>query len=251
MELLELQDVTRTFGGVKAVDDVSFSLAEGHITSLIGPNGAGKTTLFGLITGFLKPDAGVISYRGRRIDGLPPYRIAGMGIGRLFQDVRVFDRLTVLDNVLLARKGQRGENPVISLLFRRRVQKEEAKNLEVARSWLDFVGLGEMENALAEDLSYGQQKLLAIARLLANDADLLLLDEPTAGVNPGMVRSILDLIRRLTAEGKTVVVIEHNMSVIMEISNWVFFLDDGKLISFGLPEEILGDPAVREAYIGI
>lgn len=251
MELLELQNVTKTFGGVRAVDDVSLSLTEGRITSLIGPNGAGKTTLFGLITGFLPPDAGTVYYRGREIKGLPSYRIAQMGIGRLFQDVRVFDRLTALDNVLLARKHQRGENPLTALFLRRRTLKEESKNVEEARRWLDFVGLGEMEGSLGEDLSYGQQKLLAIARLLANDADLLLLDEPTAGVNPAMVRSVLDLIRRLVQEGKTVVVIEHNMTVIMEISDWVFFLDDGKLVSFGLPEEILGDPAVREAYIGI
>lgn len=248
---LECRNLTKTFGGLKAVDNVSVIFEAGKVTALIGPNGAGKTTLFHLISGALRPDSGEVWYRGRRIDGLPPWRIAQMGIGRLFQDVRVFGRLTALDNVRVAFRKQKGENPLWAILRWLRVNREEQILTDEARRWLEFVGLRELENSLAEDLSYGQQKLLAIARLLAAGADVFLLDEPTAGVNPEMVRSLLSLIRRLAKEGKTVVVIEHNMNVVMEIADWVFFMDEGQIVAFGLPEEVLGDRTVRAAYLGI
>ncbi len=248
---IECCNLTKTFGGLKAVDDVSVTFEAGKVTALIGPNGAGKTTLFHLISGFLRPDSGQIFYRGRRIDGLPPWRIAQMGIGRLFQDVRVFGKLSALDNVRVAFRKQSGENPLWTVVRRLKVNREEQTFTEEAKRLLQFVGLSELENALAEDLSYGQQKLLTIARLLAAGADVFLLDEPTAGVNPEMVRSLLSLIRRLAEEGKTVVVIEHNMNVVMEIADWVFFMDEGQIIAFGLPEEVLGDRAVRTAYLGI
>lgn len=249
--VLELKDVTKSFGGLVAVDRASLAFFKGKITGLIGPNGAGKTTLFNLITGFLKPDDGTIHFNGYTTNGLPPWHIAQLGIGRLFQDVRVFDKLTALENVLLARKEQPGENPLISLFRRKNAFNVEKRNLEEAKRWLKFVELEKKEETLAENLSYGQQKLLAIARLLAGGFEVLLLDEPTAGINPKMVKSVLGVIRRLAQEGKTVVVIEHNMSVIMEISDWVYFMDEGKVVTFGLPKEILGDPEVRKAYIGI
>lgn len=248
---LELQEITKTFGGVLAVDDVSLTVSEGKITSLIGPNGAGKTTMFNLISGFLKPDKGAIYYNNHhRIDGLPPWKIAKLGIGRLFQDVRVFDRLSVLDNVLLAENNP-GENPFFSLFQRQKMRRLEKENIKEAERRLEFVGLSDMRYTFAENLSYGQQKLLAIARLLAGGFDLLLLDEPTAGVNPAMVKPILGLIRRLSNEGKTVVVIEHNMTVVLEISDWVYFFDLGKVVSFGLPDDVLGNVTVRKAYLGI
>jgi len=249
--VLELKDVTKSFGGLVAVGSASLAFSKGKITGLIGPNGAGKTTVFNLITGFLKPDSGIICFNGYTINGRPPWQIAQLGIGRLFQDVRVFDKLTALENVLLAKKEQPGENPLVSLLRRKSALDAEEKNMDEAKKWLKFVELEEKEDSLAENLSYGQQKLLAIARLLAGGFEVLLLDEPTAGINPQMVKSVLDVIRRLAQEGKTVVVIEHNMSVIMEISDWVYFMDEGKVVTFGLPKEILGDPEVRKAYLGI
>ncbi|HID57036.1 TPA: ABC transporter ATP-binding protein, partial [Candidatus Poribacteria bacterium] len=240
--MLELRKVTKKFGGLVAVNEASIAFSKGRITGLIGPNGAGKTTIFNLISGFLKPDSGSILLDGKRIDGLPPWEIAALGVGRLFQDVRVFGKLTALENVLLAKNPQPGENPLLSLFRRRKVMKAERDNLEGARRWLEFVGLWEQRGALAENLSYGQQKLLTIARLLNGGFEVLLLDEPTAGVHPKMVKSVLDVIRRLTDEGKTVVVTEHNMGVITEICDWVYFLNEGKVLSFGLPHEVLGDP---------
>ena len=250
-EMLELQDVTKSFGGLVAVDKVSLTFSKGKITGLIGPNGAGKTTIFNLISGFLKPDSGSIILDGRRIDGLPPWEIANLGIGRLFQDVRAFGKLTVLENVLLAKNPQPGESPLTSLFKRKKVLELEKENLKEARRWLKFVGLWDQRNTLAENLSYGQQKLLTIARLLNGRFEVLLLDEPTAGVHPKMVRSILEVIRRLTEEGKAVIVTEHNMGVIAEISDWVYFLSEGKLVSSGPPQEVLEDPEVRRSYIGI
>jgi len=249
--MLELRKVTKKFGGLVAVNEASIAFSKGRITGLIGPNGAGKTTIFNLISGFLKPDSGSILLDGKRIDGLPPWEIAALGVGRLFQDVRVFGKLTALENVLLAKNPQPGENPLLSLFRRRKVMKAERDNLEGARRWLEFVGLWEQRGALAENLSYGQQKLLTIARLLNGGFEVLLLDEPTAGVHPKMVKSVLDVIRRLTDEGKTVVVTEHNMGVITEICDWVYFLNEGKVLSFGLPHEVLGDPDVRRTYIGL
>ena len=249
--MLELRDVTKRFGGLLAIDSVSLAFSKGKITGLIGPNGAGKSTLFNLMTGFLKPDSGTIHFNASTINGFPPWQVARWGIGRLFQDVRVFDKLTVLENVLLAKKKQPGENPLFSLFRRKSSLGVEKKNMDEARKWLDFVELEEKEDSLSENLSYGQQKLLAIARLLAGGFEVLLLDEPTAGINSQMVKSLLGVIRRLAQEGKTVVIIEHNMSVIMNISDWVYFMDEGKVITFGLPGEILGDPEIRKAYIGV
>lgn len=251
MGAVEVRSVTKYFGGLAAVNEASLIFLPGRVTGLIGPNGAGKTTLFNLISGFLKPDGGEIWLDGTRIDRLPPWRIAQLGVGRLFQDVRVYDRLTVLDNVMLARRGLKGENPLFSLLRRRAVKREEEENSEEARRWLEFVGLAEKEGSLAENLSYGQQKLLSLARLFAGGFDVLLLDEPTAGVHPRMIKPILDLIRRMAEEGKTVVVIEHNMSVIADASDWVYFMNEGRVIAFGTPDEVLGDPEVKRAYLGM
>jgi len=249
--MLECIEVAKSFGGVRAVDSVSLTFEPGKVTCLIGPNGAGKTTLFHLISGALRPDSGEIWYKKRRLDGLPPFRVAQLGVGRLFQDVRVFHKLTVLDNVRVAFRHQKGENPLWALVRRPYVSRQERSITREAKYWLEFVGLSGQEQMQAEDLSYGQQKLLALARLMASGADVLLLDEPTAGVNPEMVRLLLDLIRRLSEEGKTVVVIEHNMNVVMEVADWVFFMDNGQIVAFGLPDEVLGDRTVRAAYLGL
>ena len=165
--------------------------------------------------------------------------------------MRVFHRLLARENILVAFNGQKGESALISVISRWRVRRVERSLSAKALRLLEFVGLADKAEELAEDLSYGQQKLLAIARLLAADADVLLLDEPTAGVNPEMVGTLLAVIRRLAGEGKSVVVIEHNMNVVIEIADWVYFMDEGQVVSFGLPKEVLGDQDIRKAYIGL
>ncbi|KDA52845.1 hypothetical protein EG19_10105, partial [Thermoanaerobaculum aquaticum] len=177
--------------------------------------------------------------------------IAQMGIGRLFQDVRVFPKLTVLENLLVARPHQRGEGVLAALLARRTVARDERAAALVAQKWLDFVGLTDHIHRPAGALSYGQQKLLAIARLLAAGSEVVLLDEPTAGVNPALVSRLLYLIRKLAEEGRTVVLIEHNMNVVLDVSDWVYFLSDGAVTAFGLPCEVLSDQNVRAAYLGV
>ncbi|MCX5799936.1 MAG: ABC transporter ATP-binding protein [Candidatus Eisenbacteria bacterium] len=251
MTILELKSITKFFGGVCAVDHVSMGFRQGRITGLIGPNGAGKTTIFNLISGFLYPDEGKTCYCGSPITGLAPWQIARMGIGRAFQDVHLFMRMKVLDNVLVGFQRQTGENPLMALLARPKVNREEKSRYGKTMELLRFVGLADKADDMAENLSYGQQKLLSIARLLAADADVMLLDEPTAGVNPTMVGSLLDVIRKLTQNGKTVIFIEHNMNVVIDIADWVYFLDEGQVTAFGQPNEVLCDPEVRRAYIGI
>ncbi len=251
MEILELKSVNKSFGGLKAVDNLSIAIPEGKITSLIGPNGAGKTTIFNIISGFIKADKGAIFYQGEKINHNSPYQIACMGIGRLFQDVRVFDKLSVLDNVLLAKEDQPGENPFISLFNRKKMRSFEESNLIKAREWIEFVGLSEKEGSLAEDLSFGQQKLLSLSRLLAGDSNLMLLDEPASGVHPAMLKDILSILKSLTRQGRTIILIEHDMRVVNEISDWVILLNSGKLVSFGLPDEIMNDEVLKEVYLGV
>lgn len=248
---LECRNLVKSFGGLRAVDDLSVAFEPGKATALIGPNGAGKSTLFHLLTGALQPTSGEITYHDRRIDRLPPWCVAREGIGRLFQDVRVFPKLTVLDNVLTAFPGQCGENVLSTLFQRRRVREEEQRNVERALQLLGSVGLEDRTSSSADALSYGQQKLLAIARLLAAGADVLLLDEPTAGVNPEMIQVLISTIRKLAREGKTIVVIEHNMNVVLEIADWVHFIHEGQVVAFGLPDDVLGDRYVRATYLGL
>jgi ABC-type branched-subunit amino acid transport system ATPase component len=251
MSVLELVGISKSFDGIKAVDSVFLDFSSNKITALIGPNGAGKTTVFNLISGFLKPDEGNIKLKGQNLIGLPPFRIAGAGIGRLFQDVRIFKEMSVLDNVMAAFNEQTGEMWWAPLIKPFKVKKQEKAFVQRADQLLKFVGLLEKRDDLAESLSYGQQKLLSIARLLASDAEILLLDEPTAGVSPAMVPQLLDLIRALRDQGKAIILIEHNLNVVTEIGDWVFFMDEGQVTYFGLPADVLGNPDVRQAYIGL
>lgn len=249
--ILELKNLTKSFGGVKAVDNVSIQFEKGEITCLIGPNGAGKTTIFNLISGFIKPDSGEIYYKGVRIDNKSPWEISKMGIGRLFQDIRVFNKMTVFENILTAIPSQTGEKFWESVIFRKKMKNETKENAKKVKEYLNFVNLGDKTNDFAENLSYGQQKLLSIARLLSMEADLLLLDEPTAGVNPVLIKSILQLIKSLAKNGKTVILIEHNINAVLEIGDWAYLLDEGKPVVFGTPKEVLTDPQTREVYLGI
>lgn len=249
--ILQLDNVTKRFDGTEAIRAVSLEFDEGRVSSLIGPNGAGKTTLFHLIGGSLVPDSGTIFCCGNPINGLKPWQIAARGVGRLFQDVRVFGQLSAMDNLLVACPHSIGESLLANVVCRRRVGKQEREFRERSAHWLDFVGLGKCTETLGANLSYGQQKLLAIARLLAGDAKVLLLDEPTAGISPAMIDTLLGLIRNLADQGRTVVLIEHNMSVVLEVSHWVYFMDDGELAFMGLPQDVLGNSEVRAAYIGL
>jgi len=247
--ILEVRDIYKNSDGIKAVDGFSLSIEGGKIISLIGPNGAGKTTVFNIITGFIEPERGSIYYKGNPILGMPPYRIANLGIARTFQNLRVLDKLTVLENVLLARKEQRGEK-IWNAIWRSKGQKkEENKNRERAMTLLKFVGLSGKGEDLAEELSYGQQKLLTIACNLSAEPDLLLLDEPVAGLHPTMISKMLSMIEDLSKKGKTIFLIEHNLEAVMEVSHSVIVMDEGRKIIEGDPQIIREDPEVIEAYL--
>ncbi len=249
--ILELDRLSKTFGGLKAVDDLSFSVQPGTITSLIGGNGAGKTTAFNLITGNIAPDQGRILLNGLRIDGLPPYRIARAGIARGFQELRLFNRLSTLENVQAALPDQPGETLVSALLGGRAVREAGRKNEARGRELLGGLALASQETTLAERLSYGQQKLLALGRLLATDGRLLLLDEPTSGLSPAMVDDFCGRMRALVAGGRTILLIEHNVEIVMALSNWVIVMHEGGKIAEGPPEEVRRNVAVMHTYLGI
>jgi branched-chain amino acid transport system ATP-binding protein len=249
--LLRLEKVSLAFGGVQAVHDASFTIAPGRVTSLIGGNGAGKTTVFNLVTGYLEPDAGTIWYRGRKISGLPPHRIARLGIARTFQELRLFNRLSTLDNVLVGVPGQRGEGLLTALFGRPGLQTEMRRHEARGRDVLAGLGLGQRPDVLAENLSYGQQKLLSLGRLLAAGGELMMLDEPTAGLNPQLVAEFCTRIRDLAAAGKTVFLIEHNVEVVMSVSDWVIVMHQGEKIAEGPPDVVRADDAVMHTYLGI
>jgi len=249
---IETENVNKRFGGVVALEDVSLEFPSATVTAIIGPNGAGKTTLFNVLTGFLRPDSGSIhiieetcmGVDSSRVDlaGLAPYEIARKGVGVLFQDVRVFDKLSALENVAVGVKDQAGEKPGISLISPGRVRRQEAQVLNRAGHLLEFVGLSASAHLMANQLSYGQQKLVAIARLLAGNARVLLLDEPTSGVHPSMIDKLLDLIQKLADEdGRAVIMIEHNLEVVNRIGEWVYLMANGRVEVFGQPNEVLHD----------
>jgi len=246
--VLEINNLSKAFDGVQALDQVSLSVEARQIVGLIGPNGAGKTTLFNLVCGFLPASGGRIVLTGREIAGLSPHRIARRGLGRTFQDLRLLRRVSVLDNVMLAFQRQAGE-AVWQALVGRRMGREERANARRARELLAFVGLAGKADDPAEALSYGQQKLLTIACCLAMQAEILLLDEPVAGIDPEMTQRIMELLVQLRGEGKAMLVIEHNLEAVKAISDTVVVLDEGRKIAEGRPEAVMCDPVVVEAYL--
>jgi branched-chain amino acid transport system ATP-binding protein len=249
--ILEVQGVTRAFGGLKAVNECSLEVAERSITGLIGPNGAGKTTLFNIISGFLKPSSGRILFRGSRIDGLSPHAVFRRGLVRTFQIPRELRSMSVLENLMLVRPNQSGESIWTTWLLPGRVSKEEESNFVKATQVLEFVELIHLRDELAANLSGGQKKLLELARTLMCDPRMILLDEPGAGVNRVLMRKLAGDIERLRRElGITFFVIEHDMDLVTQLCDRVIVMSEGAKLAEGTPEQVKADERVLDAYLG-
>ncbi|HEM5985570.1 TPA: ABC transporter ATP-binding protein [Streptococcus suis] len=251
MALLEVKNLTKNFGGLTAVGDVTMELHEGELVGLIGPNGAGKTTLFNLLTGVYEPSEGTISLAGTVLNGKSPSKIASLGLGRTFQNIRLFKNMTVLENVLIG-LGNHGKAEVLASFLRLPAfykNEEELKNKAI--ELLKIFDLDGDADTLAKNLPYGQQRRLEIVRALATEPKILFLDEPAAGMNPQETAELTQLIRKIKEEfGITIILIEHDMSLVMEVTERIYVLEYGRLIAHGTPEEIRNNKRVIEAYLG-
>jgi ABC-type branched-subunit amino acid transport system ATPase component len=248
--LLSLRGVEKVFGGLRAVDGASFSVTPGTVHGLIGPNGAGKTTLINLVSGLLAPTSGDIELGGRHIAGWAPHRIAALGVARTFQNIRLFPELSARDNVLVGQHLRRTPSLPARLLMLPGAAREEASARDRAAALLARVGLADRVDEAARHLSYGQQRRVEIARALASEPGLLLLDEPTAGMNPLEVKGVADLIRQVAEEGRSVLLVEHNVRLVMDVCDRITVLSFGKVIAEGTPAAVSADQAVIDAYLG-
>lgn len=249
--LLSVKNVTKRFGGLTALSDVSLHVEQGEIVGVIGPNGAGKTTLFNIITGLYSPTEGHIFLDNREITNLSPHKIAAMGFGRTFQNIRLFGKMSVLDNVLVAMHTKTKSSLVDAILHTPRAKREERQCLERAEELLRLVNLWEERYEYASSLPYGKQRRLEIARAMALDLALLLLDEPAAGMNEQETGELLEIVRKLREMGKTILLIEHDMKFVMNICERIYVLDYGSVIADGPPEEVSSNQRVIDAYLGL
>ncbi|MDA8434179.1 MAG: ABC transporter ATP-binding protein [Nitrospiraceae bacterium] len=250
MHLLKVKGLSKHFGGIRALEDVSFGVKDGAIQSVIGPNGAGKTTLFNCLTGFLRPTKGSIVFREAEITGMPADRISRRGISRTFQNIRLFRDMSVIENVVVAQHPMIRSGLLQAVLRLSGFVREEREVREKAFEYLEFLGIETLAEKSAGSLAYGLQRKIEIARAMATGAPLILLDEPTAGMNPQETEEMMTIIRNLRNIGKTIILIEHDMKVVMGISDRIVVIDHGVKIAEGVAREIRNDPLVIEAYLG-
>jgi len=248
--LLDVKDVTHRFGGLVALKDVSFGVTEGEIKAVIGPNGAGKTTLFNIISGVFRPTSGRVAFRGRPITGLKPHHIATRGISRTFQNLSLFTRMTTLENVMIGRHSRTSRGMLASSLRLPWQRREERQIVESAMERLDYVGLAHTADIQVGSLAFGQRRMVELARALATDPEVLLLDEPASGLNTKETDDLAEMICRIRDRGITILIVEHDMSLVMDISDSIVVLDFGTPIAEGPPAVVRNDPKVVSVYLG-